>query len=79
MFEFWGQKVENLVFGRSGLNSSVFEKLLNSYSCISFMIYVGLSGLCIKYDMFFKTITFPDFQSIKAIAQPIKIAIKTLV
>ena len=71
--------IEKLVFERPGLNSCVFDKLLNSYSCISFMIYVGLSGFCIKYDMFFKTITFPDFQSIKAIAQPIKIAIKTLV
>ena len=34
--------VEKLVFGRSGLNSSVFEKLLISYSCISFMKYYAL-------------------------------------
>ena len=34
---FGDKKVENLVFGRSRLNSCVFEKLLNSYPCISFM------------------------------------------
>ena len=65
---FGDKKVENLVFGRSGLNSCVFEKLLNSYSCISFMKYVGLSGFCIKFSLFFKTVTFPYFRSIEVIA-----------
>ena len=76
---FGDKKVENLVFGRSGLNSCVFEKLLNSYSCISFMKYVGLSGFCIKFSLFFKTVTFPYFRSIEVIAWPIEIAIKILV
>ena len=82
MFNVWlfgDKKVEKLVFGRSGLNSCVFEKLLNSYSCISFIKYSGLSGFYIKYPLFFKNVTFLDFQSIKAITQPIKIAIKILV
>ena len=81
LIDFWGRKkkIENLVFGRSGLNSCVFEKLLNSYSCISFMKYVGLSGFCIKFSLFFKTVTFPYFRSIEVIAWPIEIAIKILV
>ena len=82
MFNVWvfgDKKVAKLVFGRSGLNSCVFEKLLNSNSCISFMIYVGLSGFCIKFDLFFKIVTFLDFWSIEAIALPIEIVIKILV
>ena len=34
---FGDKKCENLVFRRSGLNSSIFEKLLNTYLCISFL------------------------------------------
>ena len=46
---FGGKKVEKLVFGRSGLNSCVFEKLLDLYLCISFMKFVGLSSFCINF------------------------------
>ena len=34
---FGGKMCHDLVFGGSRLKSSVFEKLINSYSCISFM------------------------------------------
>ena len=51
----FGEKlVEKLVFGRSGLNSSVFEKLLISYSCILFMKYCALRSFCIKLLCFSK-------------------------
>ena len=46
--------IENLVFGRSRLNSSVFEKLLISYSCILFMKYCALRSFCIKLFCFSK-------------------------
>ena len=51
---FLGQLVEKLVFGRFGLNSSVFEKLLISYSCISFMKYYALRSFCINLFRFSK-------------------------
>ena len=47
--------IKNLVFGRSGLNSSVFEKLLISYSCISFMKYYALRSFCINCFVFQKS------------------------
>ena len=40
--------IEKLVFGRFGLNSSVFEKKLISYSCISFIKHCVLRSFCIK-------------------------------
>ena len=39
----------------------------------------GLSIFCIKFDLFFKIVTFLDFRSIEAIALPIEIVIKILV
>ena len=62
----FGEKmVENIVFGRFGLNSSVFEKLLNSYSCISFMKYCVLSGFYIKLLYFSKISFFQIFDQSK--------------
>ena len=46
--------IEKLVFGRFELNSSVFEKLLISYSCISFIKQCALKSLCIKMLCFSK-------------------------
>ena len=40
--------IQKCVFGRFGLNLSVFEKLLISYSCISFMKYYALRCSYIK-------------------------------
>ena len=54
VWSFGDKLVEKLVFGRSGLNSSVFEKLLISYSCILFMKYCALRSFCIKLLCFSK-------------------------
>ena len=71
--------IENLDFGRSGLNSRVFEKLFISYSCILFIIQCALRSFCIKMLCFFKKLIFPDFQSIESFSWLIEIAIKILV
>ena len=46
---------KNQFFGKSRLNSSVFEKLLISYSSISFMKYCALRSFCIKLFYFSKS------------------------
>ena len=46
--------IENSDFGRSRLNSKVFEKLFISYSCILFIIQCTLRSFCIKMLCFFK-------------------------
>ena len=62
----WDKKCEKLVFGRSGQNTSVFEKHFISYSCILFIKYYTLRSLCIKLLCFsyFQSIEC-DFQSIE--------------
>ena len=52
---FFDNLVKKLVFGRSGLNSNVFEKLLISYSCISFIKYCALRSFYIKLLCFSKS------------------------
>ena len=52
---------EKLVFGRSGLNPSVFEKLLISYSCILFIKHCVLRSFCIKLLSFSKFWVFQIF------------------
>ena len=52
--------VEKLIFGRSGLNSSVFEKLLISYLCISFMKHYAWRSFYIKM-LYFSKICFSRF------------------
>ena len=54
--------VEKLVFGRFWLNSSIFEKLLISYSCISFMKHYALRSFCIKLLCFSKNLIFLDLR-----------------
>ena len=71
--------LKNLVFGRSGLNSSVFKRLLISYSCISFMKHNALRSFLHKIALFFKNLFFPDYWSIESVSRPIEIAIKILV
>ena len=46
--------IENLDFGRFGLNSSIFEKLFISYSCILLIIQCALRSFCIKMLYFLK-------------------------
>ena len=53
--------IENLVFGRSGLNSSVFEKLYISYSCILFIKQRDLRSFYIKLLCFSKNYFFQIF------------------
>ena len=73
---FEGKLIENLVFGRSRLNSSIFEKHFISYSCILFIIQCALRSFCIKMLCFSKKQIFLDFRSIEVVARPIEIAIK---
>ena len=68
--------VEKLLFGRSRLNSSVFEKLFVSYSCIFFIKQCALRSFCIKMLSFFKYLIFPNFRSIEPVFRSIEIAIK---
>ena len=53
--------IENLIFGRSGFNTSVFEKHFISYSCILFIIYCTLRSFCIKMLCFSKICFFQNF------------------
>ena len=70
--KFGGKMCYNLVFEFYGLKKNVFEKLLNSYSCISFMKSIGLSVFCIRLLMFFKISIFPEFLLIECVSRPIK-------
>ena len=71
--------IKKIVFGKSGLNFSVFEKLLISYSCISFMKHYALRSFFIKLLCFSKNLIFSDFRSIEFLFRQIKIVIKILV
>ena len=53
--------IENLDCGRSGLNSSVFEKLFVSYSCIIFIKQCALRSFWIKMLCFSKIWFFQTF------------------
>ena len=53
--------IENLVFGRYGLNISVFKKLVISYSCILFIKQCALRSFCIKMLYFSKICFFQIF------------------
>ena len=51
MFNVWvveDKLIQKCVFGRFGLNTSVFEKHFISYSCILFIKYYALRSFCIK-------------------------------
>ena len=53
--------IENLVFGRFGLNSNVFEKLYISYSCNLFIKQCVLRSFYIKMLCFSKNLFFQIF------------------
>ena len=64
VFEVWEFKeklIENLIFGRSGFNISVFKKHFISYSCILFIKYYALRRICIKLLCFSKICFFQIF------------------
>ena len=48
-------------FWNSGLKINIFEKLLNSFSCISFMKLFGLSVFYINFCSFSKNPAFQNF------------------
>ena len=57
MFNVWvveDKLIQKCVFGRSGLNTSVFEKHFISYSCILFIKYYVLRSFCLKLLCFSK-------------------------
>ena len=67
LFNVWvfeDKLVEKLVFGIFGLNSSVFEKLLISYSCISFIKLCALRVSTLKCSVF-KKFDFSNFSPIE--------------
>ena len=70
--------IENLIFGRSGFNTTVFEKHFISYSCILFIKYYALRIFCIKLLCFSKNLIFPNVRSIEPVARSIEIMIKNL-
>ena len=67
-FDYWKS-----CFWSSGLKTNVFEKILNSFSCISFMKLFGLSVFCINFCSFSKKFRFPEFWSIECVSWPIEI------
>ena len=67
---FWWLKT---LFWSSGLNSSVFEKHLNSFSCISFMKLIELSCFCIIFCSFSNNSNFQNFDQSNVIFDQSKI------
>ena len=53
--------IENLNFGKSRFNTTVFEKHFISYSCILFIKYYALRSFCIKLLCFSKNCIFQIF------------------
>ena len=68
--------IENLVFGRSGLNSSVFEKLFILYSCILFIKHCSLKSFCIKMICFSKIWFFQIFYRLNLLLDQSKLWLK---
>ena len=71
--------IENLDFGRSWLNSSVFEKLFVSYSCIFFIKQCALRSFCIKMLRFSKIWFFQTFNRLNLFFNQSKLQLKFLV
>ena len=71
--------IENFDFGRSGVNSSVFEKLFISYSCIFFIKQCALRSFCIKMLRFSKIWFFQTFDRSNMFFDQSKLRLKFLV
>ena len=79
MFNVWDLRtiwLKILFFGRSGLSSSVFEKPLISYSCISFMKYHALRSFCINLLCFSKIWFFQIFDRSNLLLNQLKLRLK---
>ena len=71
--------IENLDFGKSRLNSSVFEKLFVSYSCIFFIKQCVLRSFCIKMLCFSKIWFFHTFDQSNLFFDQSKLWLKFLI
>ena len=71
--------IENLDFGRLGLNSSVVEKLFVLYSCIFFIKQCALRSFCIKMLCFSKIWFFQTFNRSNLFFDQPKLQLKFLV
>ena len=74
--------IEKIVFGRFGLNSSVFEKLFVSYSCPFFSFFFkqcALRSFCIKMLCFSKIWFFQTFYRLNLFFDQLKLRLKFLV
>ena len=68
--------IEKVVFGRSRLNSSVFEKNINLILMHFIHETLRFEEFLHKIALFFKKLIFPDFRLIELVARLIKIVIK---
>ena len=68
--------IENLIFGRSGSNKSVFEKHFISYSCIIFIKYYALRSFYIKLLCFSKIWFFQTFDRLNQFLDRSKLRLK---
>ena len=69
--------IEKVVFGRSRLNSSVFEKNINLILMHFIHETLFFEEFQHKIAIFFENLSFPDSRSIESLSQPIENAIKT--
>ena len=69
--------IEKLVFGRSGLNSSVFEKNINLILMHFIHETLRFEEFLHKIALSFKILSFLDFRSIEFISRLFKNVIKT--
>ena len=68
--------IENLIFGRSGSNKSVFEKHFILYSCIIFIKYYALRSFYIKLLCFSKIWFFQTFDRLNQFLDRSKLQLK---
>ena len=69
--------IEKVVFGRSRLNSSVFEKNINLILMHFIHETLHFKEFLHKIALFFKNLSFLDFRSIEFISRLFKNVIKT--
>ena len=69
--------IEKLVFGRSRLNSSVFEKNINLILMHFIHETLRFEEFLHKIALFFKNLSFLDFRSIESVSRLFENAIKT--
>ena len=68
--------IANLIFGKIGFKTSVFEKHFILYSCILFIKYYALRSFCIKLLCFSKNCFFQNFDRSNLFLDRSKLRIK---